>query len=208
MGDRRTKRDLHGLDENGMVICNPRDREAAHRAEQESIATEQLEAVTCRKCLDRMTNEQSRGTRSQLPIRVATPDDVAAILQVRTSVKENHLDLAQLADRGITRTSLSQMLRSTHPGWCAEVEAKLAGFSMVDRARGTVFALFVRPEFESAGLGSALLEAALASLRAAGHTRASVTTEPDTRAFTFYSRRGWKHVSNTEDGEAQFEQAL
>lgn len=61
--DRRSKRDLHGLDENGMVICNPRDREAAHRAEHEGIATERLDAVTCRKCLDRMTPEQRRRQR-------------------------------------------------------------------------------------------------------------------------------------------------
>ena len=66
MGDRRTKRDLHALDEHGMVVCNPRDREAAHRAEHEGIATERLEAVTCRKCLDRLTKEQRRQARQRL----------------------------------------------------------------------------------------------------------------------------------------------
>ena len=50
--DRRQKRDLHVLDEDGMVLCNPRDREAAHRAEMEGIATEDHAAVTCRECLD------------------------------------------------------------------------------------------------------------------------------------------------------------
>ncbi|MGC8640065.1 MAG: hypothetical protein ACP5XB_09340 [Isosphaeraceae bacterium] len=49
--DRRTKRDMHALDENGMVLCNPRDKEAAHRAEMEGIATEDRARVTCRKCL-------------------------------------------------------------------------------------------------------------------------------------------------------------
>jgi hypothetical protein len=44
------KRDLHYLNEDGMVACNPRDREAAHRAEVEGIATENPTAVTCRKC--------------------------------------------------------------------------------------------------------------------------------------------------------------
>ncbi len=44
------KRDLHALDEDGMLVCNPRDREAAHRAQVEGIATEDVEAVTCRKC--------------------------------------------------------------------------------------------------------------------------------------------------------------
>ena len=50
MRDKRTKRDLHALDENGMVACNPRDREAAHRADVAGIATEDLGAITCRKC--------------------------------------------------------------------------------------------------------------------------------------------------------------
>ena len=50
-GDDRRKRDLHALNEDGMVLCNPRDKEAAHRAEMEGIATEDRTAVTCRKCL-------------------------------------------------------------------------------------------------------------------------------------------------------------
>jgi hypothetical protein len=34
-----------------MVMCNPRDKEAAHRAEMEGIATDDHDAVTCPKCL-------------------------------------------------------------------------------------------------------------------------------------------------------------
>lgn len=49
--DRRTKRDMHALNADGMVLCNPRDKEAAHRAEMEGIATDDRAAVTCRKCL-------------------------------------------------------------------------------------------------------------------------------------------------------------
>ena len=49
--DKRQKRDLHALNSDGMVVCNPRDKEAAHRAEVEGIATDDREAVTCRKCL-------------------------------------------------------------------------------------------------------------------------------------------------------------
>jgi hypothetical protein len=50
--DPRDKRDLHFLDDDGMVACNPRDKEAAHRAEMEGIATDDHTVVTCRKCLD------------------------------------------------------------------------------------------------------------------------------------------------------------
>lgn len=49
--DKRKKRDLHALNAHGMVLCNPRDKEAAHRAEMEGIATEERGKVTCRKCL-------------------------------------------------------------------------------------------------------------------------------------------------------------
>ena len=48
--DKRQKRDLHALDEDGMVLCNPRDKEAAQRAQTERIASENWEAVTCAKC--------------------------------------------------------------------------------------------------------------------------------------------------------------
>jgi len=47
----RQRRDLHAFNEEGMVLCNPRDKEAAHRAQMEGIATDDRAAVTCRKCL-------------------------------------------------------------------------------------------------------------------------------------------------------------
>ena len=53
------KRDLHALDPDGMVLCNPRDREAAHRAEVEGIATTDTSAVTCRKCLDLLQTKRT-----------------------------------------------------------------------------------------------------------------------------------------------------
>jgi hypothetical protein len=49
--DRRQKRDVHALNEEGMVVCNPRDKEAAHRAAMGDIATAESGGVTCRKCL-------------------------------------------------------------------------------------------------------------------------------------------------------------
>jgi len=49
--DKRHKRDVRALNGDGMVLCNPRDKEAAHRAEMEGIATDDRNAVTCRQCL-------------------------------------------------------------------------------------------------------------------------------------------------------------
>jgi hypothetical protein len=46
--DKRTRRAAHALTEDGMVLCNPRDKEAAHRAEMDGIATDDHATVTCR----------------------------------------------------------------------------------------------------------------------------------------------------------------
>lgn len=46
------RRDVHAVDNDGMVACNPRDREAAHRAEMAGILTSSDQGrVTCLKCL-------------------------------------------------------------------------------------------------------------------------------------------------------------
>jgi hypothetical protein len=65
--DRRQRRDLHALDEDGMVLCNPRDKEAAHRAAMEGIATDDRAAVTCRKCLTLLYRlDKARGEGSDI----------------------------------------------------------------------------------------------------------------------------------------------
>jgi ribosome-binding factor A len=56
--------ELHGLDDDGMVACNPRDREAAHRADVEGIATAELDEVTCTKCITALARaRRDRGDR-------------------------------------------------------------------------------------------------------------------------------------------------
>jgi hypothetical protein len=54
---RRERRDLHALNADGMVLCNPRDREAAHRAEMEGIAPDDRRAVMCSKCIELLHRE-------------------------------------------------------------------------------------------------------------------------------------------------------
>ena len=61
MRSRRETRDLHALNQDGMLICNPRDREAAHRAQVEGIGTENPDAVTCKKCRTAMRKHRSTG---------------------------------------------------------------------------------------------------------------------------------------------------
>ena len=65
MSAKQRKRVLHGLTADGMVACNPRDREAAHRAENEGIATADLSAVTCAECRARLFAAQRAARRSR-----------------------------------------------------------------------------------------------------------------------------------------------
>lgn len=63
--DKRRKRDLHALNADGMVLCNPRDKEAAHRAEMEGIATDDHHAVTCRNCKSLLSGRKKHKPRIQ-----------------------------------------------------------------------------------------------------------------------------------------------
>ena len=137
-------------------------------------------------------------------VRRITEADLAEVLAVRTSVLENRLTQDQLTEKGITEKTLLEMLASTHRGWCIDVGEQLAGFAMADGEHSTIFALFVRPEFEGQGHGSALLDTAVDWLRSAGHQQASLTTDPGTRAFSFYPRQGWHHRGTAPNGEAAF----
>lgn len=66
MRGRRERRELHGLNADGMLVCNPRDREAALRAQVAGIATECLSSVTCRKCRTLMyrSRHEARGRKA------------------------------------------------------------------------------------------------------------------------------------------------
>jgi hypothetical protein len=65
--DHRTRRDRHALNADGMVLCNPRDKEAAHRAQMGDIATGEGASTTCPKCmaLARSAHEPSPPRRDQ-----------------------------------------------------------------------------------------------------------------------------------------------
>ncbi len=75
--DNRSRRDIHALDDNGNVLCNARDQEAAHRAEVGDIFIgEGTEEVTCRKCRSLLykarkeagTESGVSGSESEFPV--------------------------------------------------------------------------------------------------------------------------------------------
>jgi hypothetical protein len=52
-----------------MVLCNPRDKEAAPRAQMEGIATDDRAAVTCRKCLSLLYRREKARNEQEGPGR-------------------------------------------------------------------------------------------------------------------------------------------
>jgi GNAT superfamily N-acetyltransferase len=146
---------------------------------------------------------------SQAPIlREATAADLPGISRVRTSVRENLATIEQLRQRGITNESVAASFLADSKGWVAERSGEIVAFAIADRAAKSIFALFVLPEWENRGLGSRLLDLALAWLHANGATVVWLTTGPGTKAAGFYERRGWVAAGREERGDTRYELEL
>lgn len=125
-------------------------------------------------------------------IRVGTLADLDQITVVRTSVRENHLSVEQLAAVGITQESIGVQMTSGELGcWVADVHGKVVGFSMAKRDTANIFALFMLAENEKQGHGGALLAKCEKWLHDLGHKEANLSTGENTSALQFYKRRGW-----------------
>lgn len=153
-------------------------------------------------------------TAAPLPVsvqvRVAEAADVTDLFAVRTSVRDNHMSVEELAADGITVESLPDMLRGSRRGWVAEVAGQVVAFAMADSERATVFALFVSPELEGLGIGRALLETAECWLREAGVREVWLVTDSDlsVRANGFYRHLGWYDDGIRADGQVRFVKAV
>jgi GNAT superfamily N-acetyltransferase len=137
-------------------------------------------------------------------IRNAAEDDIAAIFEVRTSVRENHVSVEQMAAMGITTDTICQALRDEPCIWVAERDGRIVGFSMADAADASVFALFIRPDWQGHGIGSVLMERAEAFLFQR-HASIWLGTDASTRAAGFYERRGWRRMQILDSGDTRFE---
>lgn len=142
---------------------------------------------------------------TDMKIRPATIADAPALMDVRLAVRENVITPERLEELGISETSIIRMLTTTHSGYCAEEEGRVVGFVMAESSAASIWALFVRPESEGRGIGMRLLSAVLEQLWLAGHEKATLSTETDTRAYQFYTRYGWQQVGVNPLGEAQME---
>ena len=137
-------------------------------------------------------------------IRPATEADVEAVFHIRTSVRENHLSLEQMAAMGITPDAIREAIAAEPCAWLAEADGKAVGFAMVDAEEGCVFAAFVLPEWEGRGLGQRLMAEAEASLFRR-HETIWLETDGRSRASGFYAHLGWKPTATDGNGDVRFE---
>ena len=138
----------------------------------------------------------------------ATAADIPALFSIRTTVRENHLDLTGLAERGVTPASVATMLDERQARtWVVEEGSEVVAFSMADARAGTVFAVFVRPEAEGHGYGRALLRAAEEWLFAAGWESIWLNTghEAHFRAHRFYNAAGWHLIGPADHEDVRYE---
>ena len=132
-------------------------------------------------------------------IREATTDDIPLIFDIRLSVKENILTNTN----AVTPEICKDYLETNGKGWIAEIDRVAVGFSIASSKDNSIWALFVRPEFEGKGVGKALLASATTWLFANGATEVTLTTGAGTSADRFYERQGWRRGELDEDGEVR-----
>lgn len=148
-----------------------------------------------------MTNETNA---MQISIRQAQQTDVDGIFHVRTSVHENALTIAELAEMGITPAAVTEMIRSAPCAWVASDNAKIIGFSMIDPAEGALFAAFVLPSHEGKGIGKRLVQAAETALFAQ-YALIWLETAVTSRAAGFYRHLGWGNAQDIGGGDIRLE---
>ncbi len=144
-----------------------------------------------------------------MAIRLATVDDVEAIFDIRTSVRQNHLSRAALAALDITPDTIAAAIMDAPCVWIADVDAMPVAFVMIDQALATVFAMFVHPDFENRGLGRQLMAVAEQALFAQ-HDVIWLTTDPadHIRANGFYQTLGWVQVGPATNGDVRYEKRV
>ena len=137
-------------------------------------------------------------------IRKATIADHPRITEVRNAVRENKLGAASVGKVNDT----ARWIFDNGAFWVWEESGAIQGFAVADPRDGTIFGLFVHPDYEGRGLARALLPLACEDLRSAGFAAATLTTDAGTRAERFYRRNGWAETGRQSDGQIIFQKPL
>jgi GNAT superfamily N-acetyltransferase len=132
--------------------------------------------------------------------REAKIEDIPALSEVRLSVRENALSDPSRITFEMYRSYLTEFGK----GWLCEMNGTVIGFSVASARDASIWALFVRHEYEGKGVGTKLLSLAARWLFETGASRITLSTAPGTRADRFYQRAGWQRGEIRGDGEVVY----
>ncbi|MPS87243.1 MAG: GNAT family N-acetyltransferase [Comamonas sp.] len=113
-----------------------------------------------------------------------------AMFRVRAAVGEDTMTAEELSAIGVTPDSISQAVLGAPCSWVAAVNDEVVGFAMVDLDSACLFALFVLPEHEGCGIGTALTHACEQALFQQ-HASAWLEIAKESRAARPYRYLGW-----------------
>jgi GNAT superfamily N-acetyltransferase len=136
-----------------------------------------------------------------MALRLATFADIAPMHAIRLAVTENRLS----DPKRVTTEKYREMLGARGKGWVFEDDAGvIVGFGIADALSRSLWALFVQPGCERRGVGRALHDAMVSWLFSIDERPIWLTTEPHTRAASFYAKAGWLPQPSPVAGELCF----
>lgn len=138
---------------------------------------------------------------ADMVFRVAELTDIKQMQVVRNGVKENTLSNPDL----VPDKDVALYITEKGKGWVCLVNGELVGFSIVDLQAGSVWALFVHPQFAEKGIGKELHRLMIDWYFEQTQDKLVLGTAPGTRAEQFYTLQGWVKVGNYNNGEVKFE---
>ncbi len=138
-------------------------------------------------------------TDASVLLRQAVREDMPALWEVRYSVSENTLTPGRISDEELQRS-----IEEDGRGWVAEEAGRIVGFA-IGLLSGNVWALFVRPEAEGRGIGSALHAEMLEWFARQPLPRLWLSTGTNTLARSFYEARGWQYAGPYGSDEVRLE---
>lgn len=121
--------------------------------------------------------------------------------EIRFSVEENLLHPHQIQYL-LREQALDDINQGG--GWICKVGDDYAGFCFgVFIPEAIIGGLFVKPEYQSIGIGSCLINYVTEWFFSNGAEEIRLTTDPDSKAEGFYKYHNWATVGNDEFGQVE-----